>query len=60
MQLRKCLKITRVVQNANDEPVLEFGSLSIDVVNHIVRKEGEILKLTSTEMNPIENAYRFK
>lgn len=32
-----------------DEQVLEFGSLTIDLVNHIARKNKEILKLTSTE-----------
>ncbi len=32
-----------------DNPNLTFGSLTIDLVNHIARKNGEILKLTSTE-----------
>ncbi len=32
-----------------ESPVLEFDTLSIDLPNHIVRKNGEILKLTSTE-----------
>ncbi len=38
-------------ENKNDEPVLEFGSLSIDLVNHVVRRNKEILKLTSTEFS---------
>ncbi|MFH2142791.1 MAG: response regulator [Bacteroidota bacterium] len=36
-------------ENKNDTPVLKFGSISIDLVNHIVRKNEETLKLTSTE-----------
>lgn len=38
-------------EKTNDEPILEFGPLSIDIVNHIVRKEQEILKLTTTEFS---------
>lgn len=34
-----------------DNPVLEFGSLSINMINHIVRKEDEIIRLTSTEFS---------
>jgi two-component system, OmpR family, KDP operon response regulator KdpE len=34
-----------------DNPVLEFGSLNIDLVNHIVKKQDEIIKLTSTEFS---------
>jgi two-component system, OmpR family, KDP operon response regulator KdpE len=34
-----------------DSPVLEFNSLSIDMANHIARKNEEILKLTSTEFS---------
>ncbi len=34
-----------------DIPLLEFGSLRIDMINHIVRKENEIVKLTSTEFS---------
>jgi two-component system, OmpR family, KDP operon response regulator KdpE len=33
------------------EPVLSFGSLTIDLVNHIARKNEEIVKLTSTEFS---------
>lgn len=34
-----------------DNPILEFGSLTIDKVNHVARKNDEILKLTSTEFS---------
>ncbi len=38
--------------NSPDEKaVLTFGTLSIDLVNHTVRKNDEILKLTSTEFS---------
>lgn len=36
-------------QGGTDDPVLEFGTLSIDIANHTVRKNNELLKLTSTE-----------
>src|SRR5450759_3257527 len=39
----------RQSQDTEDNPYLTFGSLSIDLANHIARKNGEILKLTSTE-----------
>lgn len=41
----------RLNEEKKNIPVLEFGSLSIDMVNHIVRKNGEIVKLTSTEFS---------
>lgn len=41
----------RSMENKQDVPVLEFGALSIDLVNHIARKDKEILKLTSTEFS---------
>jgi len=41
----------RAGENKNDSPVLEFGSLSIDMVNHMARKNQEILKLTTTEFS---------
>lgn len=41
----------RSMENKEDVPVLEFGALSIDLVNHVARKDKEILKLTSTEFN---------
>ncbi len=44
---------TAIRQNLTKEggTVIEIGNLSIDVVNHIVKKKGEILKLTSTEFS---------
>jgi two-component system, OmpR family, KDP operon response regulator KdpE len=33
------------------DPVLVFGALSVDLVNHIARKNEEILRLTSTEFS---------
>ena len=39
----------RLSEEKKDSPMLEFGSLSIDLVNHVVRREGEIVKLTTTE-----------
>lgn len=39
----------RQSQNQTDNPLLEFGSLSIDLSNHIARKNNIMLKLTSTE-----------
>lgn len=38
-------------EKKKDVPVLEVGSLSIDLVNYVVRKNGEIVKLTSTELS---------
>lgn len=39
----------RLSEEKKDTPVLEFGTLSIDLLNHIVRRNGEIVKLTTTE-----------
>jgi two-component system KDP operon response regulator KdpE len=39
----------RQIQDNSDNPILEFGSLAIDLSNHIVRKKNEIVKLTATE-----------
>lgn len=39
----------RQAQEGDEAPILAFGSLSIELQNHVVRKKGEILKLTSTE-----------
>jgi two-component system KDP operon response regulator KdpE len=33
----------------NDDPCLSYGNLTIDLSSHIVRKKGEIIKLTTTE-----------
>jgi two-component system KDP operon response regulator KdpE len=41
----------RQSQGATDKPILEFGSLSIDLANHTARKNNELLKLTSTEFS---------
>jgi two-component system KDP operon response regulator KdpE len=41
----------RQTQDISDKPILKFGSLSIDLANHIVRKNNELLKLTSTEFS---------
>jgi two-component system KDP operon response regulator KdpE len=38
-------------QSNKTEPVLTFGSLNIDLLNHTARKNDEILKLTSTEFS---------
>jgi len=36
-------------QDISDSPCLTFGSLTFDIANHIVRKNNEVIKLTSTE-----------
>jgi two-component system, OmpR family, KDP operon response regulator KdpE len=41
----------RQSQELPDDPVLEFGSLSIDIVNRVVKKDNLIVKLTSTEFS---------
>ncbi|MGE5381820.1 MAG: response regulator [Omnitrophica WOR_2 bacterium] len=41
----------RSVQNTSDSPVIQIGNLSLDLVNHVARKNNEILKLTSTEFS---------
>ena len=41
----------RLGENKKDAEILEFGSLSIDMINHVARKNNEILKLTSTEFS---------
>jgi two-component system KDP operon response regulator KdpE len=38
-------------ENLSDKPILEFGALTIDLVNHIARKNNELIKLTSTEFS---------
>jgi two-component system, OmpR family, KDP operon response regulator KdpE len=38
-------------QELPDDPVLEFGSLSIDLANRVVRKDNLVIKLTSTEFS---------
>ncbi|MCX6249154.1 MAG: response regulator [Bacteroidetes bacterium] len=41
----------RQSQGIPDQPILEFGSLTIDLPNHSVHKNNEIIKLTSTEFS---------
>lgn len=41
----------RAGEKKSDAPVLEFATLSIDRINHIARKNKEILKLTTTEFS---------
>ncbi len=41
----------RLSKEQGDNPLLEVGSLSIDMLNHIVRKNGDIIKLTTTEFS---------
>lgn len=36
-------------EEKKDNPILEFGTLSIDMINRIVRKNGKIIRLTTTE-----------
>jgi two-component system KDP operon response regulator KdpE len=38
-------------QDIPDNPILNFGSIVVDLANHIVRKNEEIIKLTSTEFS---------
>ena len=42
---------TRQSQVVPDTPILEFGTLSIDLANHVARKNNELLRLTSTEFS---------
>ncbi|MCU0474048.1 MAG: response regulator [Bacteroidales bacterium] len=41
----------RLNEEKKDSPLLEFGSLIIDMINHVVRKNDEIIKLTATEFS---------
>jgi two-component system, OmpR family, KDP operon response regulator KdpE len=41
----------RQSQSLSDAPVLDFGQLSIDLANHMVRKNGQQVKLTTTEFS---------
>ena len=41
----------RQSQSIPDKPTLEFGSLTIDLANHIARKNNELIKLTTTEFS---------
>ena len=48
-RIRTAIRITNTEKI--NRPLLEFGSLSIDLVNHVVRKNDEIIKLTATEFS---------
>ena len=41
----------RVNTEKPDKTLLEFGNLSIDLINHVVRKNNEIVRLTATEFS---------
>jgi len=41
----------RQSKGISDKPILEFGELNIDLTKHLVRKNNEIIKLTSTEFS---------
>ena len=41
----------RLSEEKEDNPLLKFGSLSIDMTNHVVRKNNETIKLTATEFS---------
>jgi len=41
----------RQSQDVSDNPVIKIGSLTIDLVNHVARRNNEILKFTSTEFS---------
>jgi len=45
-RIRAAIRLSR---ESGDKPVIDSGALSIDMINHVVRKNGEIIKLTSTE-----------
>jgi two-component system KDP operon response regulator KdpE len=41
----------RQSQQLPDDPILEFGGLTVDLANHVARKNNELIKLTSTEFS---------
>lgn len=43
--------VIRQSQGVTDKATLEFGSITIDLANHIARKNNEIIRLTSTEFS---------
>lgn len=47
--LARIRALLRLGQIANDNPVFQVGDLSVDIVNHIVKKKDELLDLTPTE-----------
>ena len=40
-----------IIRGWYQKPILEFGSISIDLANHTVRRNYEVIKLTSTEFS---------
>ncbi len=47
-RIRACIRSS---SNNSENPVIQSGSLTIDLVSHVVKKNNEILKLTSTEFS---------
>jgi two-component system, OmpR family, KDP operon response regulator KdpE len=41
----------RQSQGTSENPILDFGPLTIDLANHTARKNNELIKLTSTEFS---------
>ncbi|MGE0090561.1 MAG: response regulator [Bacteroidales bacterium] len=41
----------RSAEHQNNETIMNYGSLTIDIANHIAKKNDEILKLTTTEFS---------
>lgn len=51
-ELRARIRVAiRQSQGISDTPILEFGALKIDLASHLVKKNNEIIKLTSTEFS---------
>ncbi|MEE4176661.1 MAG: response regulator [Bacteroides sp.] len=44
----------RASEQKNNDPVLVFGTLSIDMAAHVAKKNDEILKLTATEFSLLQ------
>jgi two-component system KDP operon response regulator KdpE len=52
LELLARIRVALRYSNSNEvAPVLKFGTLSVDLANHVARKNDEILKLTSTEFS---------
>jgi two-component system, OmpR family, KDP operon response regulator KdpE len=48
-RIRTALRVE--LNKSGTSPILSFGSLSVDLSGHIVRKNGNLIKLTSTEFS---------
>jgi two-component system KDP operon response regulator KdpE len=48
-RIRTALRVE--INKSGTSPILSFGSLSVDLPGHIVRKNGNLVKLTSTEFS---------